>query len=138
MRFVLDSNEYLFAFGVARKPASVALLDGLVSHPEVHTIRIPRLIIDEIRRNLPGDIFREVYTLIRGLTEVDEDFVVPFELGTKYEQAGLKPADAFIAAYSEWVAADYLVTENRHFLTRYKDLPFRVVTAEQCLHLIKK
>ena len=25
-----------------------------------------------------------------------------------------------------------------YFLTRHKDLPFRIVTAEQCLHLIKK
>ena len=138
MRFVLDSNEYLFAFGVSKRPASIALFDAIVGQPAAHTIRVPRLIIDEIRRNLPGDIFREVFTLIRGLTEIDEDFVVPFELGTKYELAGLKPADAFIAAYSEWVAADYLVTENRRFLTRHKDLPFRIGTAEQCLHLIKK
>jgi len=57
LRFVLDSNEYLFAFGVSRKPASVALLDALVDHPETHAVRIPRLIVDEIRRNLPGDIF---------------------------------------------------------------------------------
>ena len=138
MHFVLDSNEYLFAFGVAKKPASVVLLDAIVSHPASHTIRVPRLVIDEIRRNLPGDIFREIFALIRSLTEVDEDFMVPFELGTKYEMAGLKPADAFIAAYSEWVGTDYLVTENRHFLTRRKDLPFRIVTAEQCLQLIKR
>ncbi len=138
MRFVLDSNEYLFAFGVAKKPASVALLDALVTHPETHTIRVPRLIVDEIRRNLPGDIFREVFTLIRSLTEVDEDFVVPFELGTKYEQAGLKPADAFIAAYSEWGQTACLAPKTRRFPPRHKDLPFRIVTAEQCLRLIKE
>ena len=120
------------------KPASAALFDALVSRLEIHTIRVPRLIIDEIRRNLPGDIFREIFALIRSFTEIDEDFVVPFELGTKYEMAGLKPADAFIAAYTEWVGADYLISENRHFLTRHKDLPFRIVTAEQCLHLIKR
>lgn len=70
------------------------------------------------------------------MTSIDEDFVVPFELGTKYEARGLKPADAFIAAYTEWVGADALVTENRHFLTRQTDLPFRVLTAEQCLKLL--
>lgn len=61
---------------------------------------------------------------------------VSFELGVKYEIKGLKPADAFIAAYAEWVGADALVTENRHFLVRHSDLPFKVVTAEQCLKLI--
>lgn len=45
----------------------------------------------------------------------DEDIVVPFEIAFKYETKGLKPADAFIAAFTEWVGADVLVTENRHF-----------------------
>jgi hypothetical protein len=37
------------------------------------------------------------------LTTIDENFVVPFETGFKYESIGLKPADAFIAAYAEWL-----------------------------------
>ena len=94
------------------------------------------MIIEEIRRNLAGDIFREVLTLIQGLTQIDEDIVVPFELGDKYELAGLKPADALIAAYTEWVGAEALVTENRHFLSRRSDLPFRVLTAEQILKIL--
>jgi hypothetical protein len=57
-------------------------------------------------------------------------------LGVKYEIKGLKPADAFIAAYTEWVGAEVLVTENRHFLNRHTDLPFKVLTAEECLKLI--
>lgn len=48
----------------------------------------------------------------------------------------MKSPDAFIAAYAEWIGADVLVTENRHFLTRQKDLPFKVLTAEKCLKLI--
>ena len=136
MLLVLDSNEYLFAFGLAKQPPSVALLDLLVSKPASHAIRIPRMIVEEIRRNLPGDIFREVLTLIQGLTHIDEDIVVPFELGDKYELAGLKPADALIAAYTEWIGADVLVTENRHFLSRRSNLPFRVLTAEQVLKIL--
>jgi len=49
---------------------------------------------------------------------------------------GLKPADAFIAAYTEWVGAELLVSENRHFLSRHADLPFRVLPAEQAIRLI--
>lgn len=41
--------------------------------------------------------------------------------------------EAFLAAYTEWVGADALITENRHFLTRHPDLPFRVLTAEAFL-----
>jgi hypothetical protein len=48
---------------------------------------------------------------INELTTIDEDIVVPFEIAFKYEAKGLKPADALIAAYTEWVGADALVTE---------------------------
>jgi hypothetical protein len=70
------------------------------------------------------------------LTVIDEDFFVPFELGVKYERMGLKEADAFIAAYAEWVGADALVSENRHFLGLNPNLPFKIVNAEHCLKLI--
>ena len=133
---VLDSNEYLFAFGFAKKPASVSLLNVIVDRSDRHAVRAPRLVITEIRRNLSGDIFREVLTLIENLTDIDEDFVVPFEIGDKYESVGLKPADALIAAYTEWVGAELLISENRHFLTRRSDLPFKVVTAEQALKIL--
>jgi hypothetical protein len=50
---------------------------------------------------------------------------------------GLKPADAMIAAYTEWVGATVLVSENRHFLSRQTHLPFKVLTAEKTLKLLK-
>ena len=136
MLFVLDSNEYLFALGVPPRPASQKLLDRLIETHPTHQIPIPRLIIEEVRRHLSSEAFCELLSAIRLLTSIDEDFVVPFELGAKYEVQGLKPADAFIAAYAEWVGVHALVTENRHFLTRHIGLPFRVLTAEQCLKLL--
>ena len=45
-------------------------------------------------------------------------------------------ADAFIAAYTEWVGADALITENRHFFKHNPDLPFKVLTADKCLKRI--
>lgn len=77
--------------------------------------------------------FQEFFDFISELTMIDEDFIVPFELGVKYERLGLKEADAFIAAYAEWVGADMLVSENRHFLTRHSNLPFKILNAEACL-----
>ena len=138
MLLVLDSNEYLFAFGVAQKADSRALFDRLLAERGSHQIQLPRLILGEIQRNFPVRIFREVAKLIQDFVNVDEDFMVPFELGSKYEQMGLKPADAFIAAYTEWVGADALVTENRHFLSRRTDLPFKALTAEQCLKMLEE
>lgn len=133
MLLVLDSNEYIFAFGAAKQQPSVRLLDWLVSQRTTHTLRIPRLIVEEIRRNLSPEAFGDVLALIQLLTVIDEDFLVPFELGVTYERQGFKPADAFIAAYTEWAGANVLISENRHFLARHTSLPFRVVTAHTFL-----
>lgn len=138
MLLVLDTNEYLLALGPEPNVFSKRLLDLLIDGYPAHQIRIPRLILNEIRRNLSPETFREVLAAIRLVMSVDEDFVVPFELGTRYEVRGFKPADAFIAAYTEFVGADALVTENRHFLTLQTDLPFKVLTAEQCLKILEK
>ena len=137
MLLILDSNEYIFALGPNRRPASEKLLEKILERPELISLRICRLIIDEVRGKLTNEPFKEFIVLINKLTPVDEDFIVPFGVAFKYESAGLKPADAFIAAYTEWTDAEVLVSENRHFLTRHSDLPFKVLTAEKCLHLIK-
>lgn len=81
--------------------------------------------------------FAEFIEFILSLTVIAEDFVVPFELGVKYEASRFKPADAFIAAYVEWTGSDALVTENRHFLRQRDNLPFKVLNAADCLPLIR-
>ncbi len=137
MQLVLDSNEYIFVFGIYSKPASTNLLDALIDHHSKYSIRIPRIIVDEVSRNLTYEEQREFIEFINELTTIDEDFFVPFELGAKYESQGLKSGDAFIAAYVEWTGAEILVTENRHFLGRHTSLPFKILNAEKCLKLIK-
>lgn len=138
MLVILDSNEYLFALGAVRKPSCERLIEEISQHSQNINLRITRLIVDEVRSNLTPEAFKEFIILINELTKIDEEFVVPFELGAKYEAKGFKPADAFIAAYAEWVGADILASENRHFLSCHSNLPFKVLTAEKCLHLIKK
>ena len=137
MLLVLDSNEYIFAFGISRKPICENLLDAILDTYPQHDIRIPRLISDEVRRHLTTEEYREFIEFITNLTSIDEDFVVPFELGVRYEIKGLKPADAFIAAYVEWTGAEILVTENRHFLRNFSSLPFKILNAAGCIKLIK-
>ncbi len=121
---------------MAKADASLKLLEKLLETRHSHTVRLSRTIFDEVKRNLSPEYFREFINFINAFTTIDEDFLIPFELGAKYEIRGFKIADAFIAAYAEWVEADVLVTENRHFLNRHSDLPFKVLTAEKCLKLI--
>ena len=101
MRFVIDSNEYIFAFGPASEPAAKKLFERLLIKLSHHTVRIPRTIFEEVKRNISAEAFQEFNGFLTALTHVDEDIVVPFELVFRYEQRGLKPADAFIAAYTE-------------------------------------
>jgi len=133
---VLDTNIYIHAFTTSKKPACKTLMTLLTTSPSKYRLRIPRMIVEEVRRNLVPEVFREFLEFISELTTFDEDIFVPFELGSKYEATGLKPADAFIAAFVEWVGADALITENRHFLTHRGDLPFKVLSAEEFLGLI--
>lgn len=136
MLFVIDSNEYIFAFGSLKESKACEFLERLLEEGHLHTLCIPRTIFEEVKRNLSPEAFQEFNDFISALTTIDEDIVVPFEIAFKYETKGFKPADAFIAAYTEWVDADVLVTENRHFLTHHLGLPFKTLTAEKCLNLI--
>ena len=136
MLLVLDSNEFIFALGAVRDKASEKLIKKVLGYPQDIALRIPRLIVEEVRHKLTPEAFKEFILLIHKVTVIDDDSEVPFELGAKYESLGLKPADAFIAAYTEWTGAEVLVTENRHFLIRQTNLTFKVLTAENCLKIL--
>ena len=125
MRLILDTNIYIYAFATTQKPSCRAVINLLATSPLEYTLRIPRTIVTEVRRNSAPEVFREFFEFVSDITIIDEDFLIPFELGAKYEARGFKPADAFIAAYAEWVGADALVTENRHFLKHNPALPFK-------------
>jgi len=133
---VLDSNEYIFSLGAVRKKSCEILLDKIVSSFPKYTVRLPRMITEEVKRNVSPAAFKEFISFVHIFTTIDEDILVPFELGSKYEFWGLKPADAFIAAYIEWTGAEILVSENRHFLSRHNDLPFKIFNAESCFRLL--
>ena len=130
MLLILDSNVYIFALGAVRDPLCENLFNLIAKNPERIFIRIPRLILTEVRNNLTIETFKEFMLFLHKRTIIDEDSEIPFELGSKYEAMNLKPADALIAAYAEYVGAEILVSENRHFLSRQTNLPFKIVNAE--------
>ena len=135
MHLVLDSNEYILAFGFERDPSSEKLMDAVAAAPDRYRVGICRPIIDEISRHLLPRQLTEVHALLRSLdVEIDERFMVPFECVERYIARGLKRGDAFVSGYTEWVGADCLVSENRKDLVDHPDLfPFKVKTAERFL-----
>lgn len=137
MLFIIDSNEFIFALGQYEN-ASKTLLNNLFAKLSAHSIRIPRTVFKEVGRNLTAEAFREFIILLANAdVGIDEDSLIPLEIGLRYELLGFKLSDSVIAAYAEWTGADVLVSENRHFLSRQANLPFKVLTAAQCLKLIK-
>jgi len=59
LRFVIDSNEYIFAFGTLKESSACELFDKLLEKDNPHNIRIPRTVFDEVRRNLSLEAFHE-------------------------------------------------------------------------------
>ena len=122
--------------GLSKTPPAKNFFLTIAEKPSLYTLRISRAIVKEISSNLSLEDFRKFIRFINSLTTIDQDFLVPFELGAKYEAKGFKAADALIAAYTEWTGAEILVTENRHFLSRRKGLSFRILTAQNCCKLL--
>ena len=103
MLLVLDSNVYIFAFRFVKVPACRNLIHVIIEKHSLRSLRISRSIVEEVRHPLSPEDFVKFIKIINKLTTIGEDIVVPFEIAFKYEPKGLKPADAFIAAFTEWV-----------------------------------
>ena len=131
MRVVLDSNEYILALGERRK--NQMMLFRLLSGKDIF---LPHLVLEEVLRNLKyttKDAENRIRREMESRLNVVDDSGVPSVLVEKYRNRGMKSADALIAAFTEWINADILISENRHFLTEIEIDEFEVVTAEQFL-----
>jgi len=76
---VLDTNVYIYAFTTSKKPSCKVLINLLATSPSRYKLRIPRTIVEEVKRNLIPEVFREFIQFIASLTIIDEDIVLPFE-----------------------------------------------------------
>ena len=130
LRIVIDTNEFVFALTGPAGSASHRLLEALLRAPDRLEVRVPQIVISECARKLPAGTRPQFFALLNAVAAIDPDYVVPFEIGERYRDIGMKSADALIAAYCEWIEADALVSENRHFLVQYRPhLPFETLTA---------
>jgi hypothetical protein len=131
MLICIDSNQFIFGIDQTA-PDSAELLRVL----RVFEVAIPRLVVQEVARNLrtPEQV-KLFYRLLKDsprLLIVDEP--VPAELITKYATLGLpEKADTVIGAFSEWVGAKYLISDNRHFLKELKTEAYEVLTPGEFL-----
>ena len=131
-RIVLDSNEYIFAFGQKREVACEAVVRWLIAVAAEGraSLFVSRTVVNDVRRHMPGVLFKECHIFWRNVgTSIDEDGLIPSEILVAYLGRGLKMGDALVGAYAEWVDADFLISENRDFLALSTPLPFRVVKA---------
>ena len=130
MRICIDSNQFIFGLSGA-DPASEALLELL---PELEVV-IPRLVIKEVTHNLNSMQTSALYMLLHSapqFTIVDE--TPPTVLVSKYVAMGLRlKGDAIIAAFAEWQAVDYVVSDNRHFLRELKPTAYDVLDPHEFL-----
>ncbi len=130
MRICIDSNQFIF--GLAGTDAAseqlLLLLPGL-------DVVIPRLVMNEVTRNLNDLDVKTLYTLLDKAPQVMIiDTPVPDELVVKYIGLGLREkGDAFIGAFAEWQQVTYLISDNRHFLSQLQGAAFVVVTPERFL-----
>lgn len=92
----------------------------------------------ELHRNLSRGELRRVFGALETARECRIDYLSGEPVRVTYwEQSGAKKGDAVIVAQLEAAGVRFLVSENRHFLSEVRGLPFEVLTSEQVLQILK-
>lgn len=139
-KVVLDTNQFIF--GLRNKKQSCTEVLTYMGY-QFECI-LPEVIVFETLdklRELEGRAYASLgYYLFYNKMKIRiiPDHLVPQHLSIEYKKRGLKDADALIAAFTEWIGAQYLVSENRHFLRELKTKPFIVLPAEEFLKVLRK
>jgi hypothetical protein len=130
MRICIDSNQFIF--GISGTDAAAEALMLLL--PRLDVV-LPRLVVNEVTRNLTDPDVKSLYSLLsRAPQLVIIDEPVPAKLVAQYIALGLREkGDAFIGAFAEWQRAEYLISDNRHFLAELRGAAFEVASPEEFL-----
>jgi len=124
---VLDSNEYINYLEKKSEILVDLLLDDRVM------IYINETIVKEVLRNVKELKKKEFYSLLYRHKIVAYNKKLSLDLLQKYKNLGLKKGDIAIAAFCEAIDADYIITENRHFLKSKKFDRFKVLSLKKFL-----
>ena len=120
MILVLDSNEYIDYLNQKNS------LDALFSNQYLD-IGINDLIIREVIRNLNELQIKKFYKIIFSNNIEFYGQKLPSDVLENFRRFGLKKGDIAIAAFCETIGADYLITENRHFL-KSREFHFKILS----------
>ncbi|MBI5653085.1 MAG: PIN domain-containing protein [Chloroflexi bacterium] len=129
MRVCIDSNQFIFGIS-GTNPASEKLMAIL---PFLEVV-IPRLVLQEVSRNLSKTQVKSFYALLKHARVKIVEEPVPADLVNKYVSLGLREkADAFIGAFVEWQNAAFLISSNRQFLAELSTKSFQVLRPDEFL-----
>lgn len=127
LTIILDTNEFIYGLTDTKK-ACITLLTKL---PDFN-VKIPRIILNELHNNLPRELLKELYKLLKDANVEIIDKKTPVSLVKRYEEQ-LPYEDAVIASYCEHLNIDILISENRHFLVDFNPDAFQVLPATEFL-----
>ena len=131
MRICIDSNQFILGIGGADAAAERLML----TLPRLEIV-VPRLVINEVTRNLGVSEVKMLYGLLNKsprFSIVDE--AVPKYLVTKYVALGLREkGDAFIGAFATRQKVGFLISDNRHFLAELHTTAFTVLAPTDFLN----
>ena len=140
----MDSNEYILGLDTTAGPSpSSRLLDLvqiLIDELEEFRLLVPEIIIREVQRNLPPEFKRDLFRLNPSSrkSEYHDLLDVPKATFQKYRRhKHLKHADALIAAFADFMKADYLISENRNIYRDLKATGFIKLSAQGFLDLLQ-
>ena len=128
INLVLDSNEYVFHFN-----NNTSILKLLKLKAKIY---LNNLIFKEVIRNIRRETIKYFINLLKNPRFVVIEEKIPQILIGKYKRQGLKKGDVIIAAFCDYVNADYLVSENRHFLKSARFDKFKVLDLNTFLKMI--
>ena len=132
MRICIDSC--VFIRGINQEGSDAERLLRSIG-PELQVIA-NRLIAQEVTRNLSGqEQIRRFYQVFHDNTDA---FIVsspiPPAILERYVALGLREkGDAIIGAFAEWMAVDYLISNNRHFLRQLQTDAYQVASPAEFL-----
>lgn len=131
MIVVLDSNEY-----INHIEQKTQLLDKIILDDTI-IVYINEIITKEVTNNLSKSLVKDFYDfLLRNNINVYYE-KMERNLLQKYKKLDLKKGDIAVAAFCETIGADYLITENRHFLKSKKFDGFKVLSLKGFFGKIK-
>lgn len=135
----MDTNEFIFAL-YAKQNVQAKIIEVIGKKFECF---IPHIIAEEVNAYLKRNEGKESaskwkYYLQKSQAKIIFENRIVLELTKKYEKFGLKENDAKIAAITEFVKAQYLVSENRHFLKETNIKEFRIINAKEFAKILKE